>query len=130
MEVRDAGPDELPTVMTIFDAGLLETSADAVEAAIEAGRVLVATVDGAVLGVIWVDATTADSALIEAVAVRPGRRGQGVGTALVEAAAERYGGLTAEFEADVRPFWESLDFTVQSATEPGRYVGHRPAVED
>lgn len=49
---------------------------------------------------------------VEAVAVRPGRRGQGIGTALVAAADERRGALTAEFDGDVRPFYESLGFEV------------------
>lgn len=50
---------------------------------------------------------------IVAVAVRPGRRGQGIGSALVSAAASRREELVAGFDSDVRPFYESLGFEVE-----------------
>lgn len=60
---------------------------------------------------------------LEAVAVRPGRRGQGIGTALVEAAAERRPRLVAEFDSRVYAFYESLGFDVDPAEGTDRYRG-------
>lgn len=117
--------------MTVLDAGLLATDAEEVATAIDAGRVLVAADEGSITGALLLDdRVPTDGARIEAVAVRPGRRGQGIGTALVEAAAERYGRLAAEFDAGVRPFWASLGFDVQRSTVPGRYVGLLKATAD
>lgn len=62
---------------------------------------------------------------IVAIAVRPGRRGQGIGTALVEAAAERRSRLVAEFDGHVRPFYETLEFEIDPATDTDRYRGSR-----
>ena len=64
-----------------------------------------------------------DGEEIVAVAVRPGRRGQGVGTALVEAAADRRERLTAGFDPGVRPFYESLGFEIEC--DDGRCQGVR-----
>ncbi|MFC7239392.1 GNAT family N-acetyltransferase [Saliphagus sp. GCM10025317] len=55
-------------------------------------------------------------------AVHRRHRGRGIGTDLLEAALEQAGVLTANFDADVRPFYESLGFDVESITE-GRYRG-------
>lgn len=124
MEVRRAAREELPAVMTVLDAGLLVTSADEVETAVEAGLVLVAVEGDRVLGALVLeDEVPTEGARIEAVAVSRRRRGQGIGTALVRAAVDDYGRLVAEFDGDVRPFWESLGFEIDQATVPGRYVG-------
>lgn len=124
MEVRSATAADLPAVMTVLDSGSLETSAAAVESAIDAGRVLIAADGGPVLGALVLDPTvSSDGTRISAIAVRPGRRGQGIGTALVQAAADRHGRLVAEFGAGVRPFWEAQGFDVGPATTAGRFVG-------
>ncbi|MFB6354569.1 MAG: GNAT family N-acetyltransferase [Halobacteriales archaeon] len=124
MEVRRAREAELPAVMTILDAALLQTAAADVRDAVAAGAVLVAASEGRVLGVLVLDpAGAADGARVDAVAVRPGRRGRGLGSALVRAAAERHGRLVADFDAAVRPFWASLGFAVEPADEPGRFRG-------
>jgi len=65
---------------------------------------------------------------VDAVAVRRRRRGQGIGTALVEAAADRRDRLTAEFDADLRTFYEGLGFVVEETDEPGRLRGVRRSV--
>lgn len=110
--------------MSVLDAGLLETGIDEVRLALEAGRVLVAVEGERVLGALVLDAAVpTDGARIEAVAVRPARRGQGLGTALVTAASDEYGRLTAEFDGNVRPFWSSLGFEVELSSVPGRYAG-------
>jgi GNAT superfamily N-acetyltransferase len=126
MDIRPAVADELPAVMAVLEGALLEVDTEVVDAAIEADRVLVADDGGPVVGALLLeDDIPTDGARVDAVAVRPGRRDQGVGTALVGAAADAYGRLVAEFDAEIRPFWVSLDFDVQPSTVPGRYVALR-----
>lgn len=128
MEIRPAAVGELPAVMAVLDGAMLQVDVAVVETAIETGRVLVAVDGGPVLGVLVLeDDVPTEGAHIKAVAVRPGRRDQGVGAALVEAAAAEYDRLVAEFDGAVRPFWESLGFDVQRSTVAGRYVGLRTA---
>jgi len=123
MHVRAACPDDHIGVRNVLDAGLLAIEETTLQAAITDGCVLVALDsnfredDGPVLGALVVADGT-----VEAVAVRPGRRGQGVGTALVEAALDRHGRLEAAFDERVRPFWESLGIAIDSR-ENGRYRG-------
>jgi len=66
---------------------------------------------------------------IQAIAVRPRRRGQGIGTALVEAAAEAVGPLVAAFDDDLRPFYEQMGFEVE-LLEGGRCRGCLPDAGD
>ena len=118
--VRAARPDEHAAVMGVLDAAMLEVDAEAVLNRIPED-VLVAVADGRVLGALVLDGEE-----VEAVAVRPGRRGQGIGSALVEAAGEREGALTADFDAELRPFYEELGFEVETLGD-GRLRGVRPA---
>lgn len=106
MEVRPAAPDEAAAVRGIFNAAMLSVDG----AALRRGTTLAAVEDGRLLG-----ALVLDGAEIAAVAVRPRRRGQGIGTALVEASAARRERLTAGFDPGVRPFYESLGFDVECA---------------
>lgn len=124
MEVRVARDGELPAVTTVLDGGLLATPAGRVREAAAAGDVLVAVESGRVLGALVLDPDGPTcGARVEAVAVRRRRRGQGIGTALVRAAADRHGTLVAGFDDRVRPFWSSLGFEVEPAHEEGRFVG-------
>jgi len=128
VDVRPATDDDLPAVMNVLDAAMLEVDASAVRNRIAgsddvAGDVLVATEAGRVLGACVV-VPSGDGGHVEAVAIRPGRRGQGIGSSLVEAAVDRWGPLTAEFDRDVRPFYESLGFEVERIGE-GRLRGRR-----
>ncbi|QLC34663.1 GNAT family N-acetyltransferase [Halarchaeum sp. CBA1220] len=103
---------------------MLETDAEALADHIDAGSVLVAVAgerSERVVGVVEARETES-GAHIEGVAVRQKRRNQGIGTALMEAAAERWRPLTADFDADVRPFYETLGFDVVE-TDDGRYRG-------
>jgi GNAT superfamily N-acetyltransferase len=120
MEIREATVEDLPAVLTVFDGAILATNVDAVRQAIDRGDLLVAATGGRVLG-----ACLLDGEVIEAVAVRRARRDQGIGTALVEAAADRRERLVAEFDPRVRPFWASLGFEIDAADEPDRYRGVR-----
>lgn len=121
MEVRPAERADLPAVATVLDAALLAT--DDLRGRLSAGDVLVATEDGRVLGALvlqpparapaWARERASD-AHVSAVAVRRRRRGQGIGTALVDVAARR-GRLTAAFDPGLRDFYVDLGFAV----EPG-----------
>jgi len=116
VRVRPAHEDDLPIVMNVLDGAMLEVAVDAVRAALS-DAVLVGAEEGRVLG-----ALVREGDEIVAVAVRPGRRGQGVGSALVEAAVDRWGPLVAEFDERVRPFYASVGFDVERAGD-GRFRG-------
>lgn len=121
MEIRTARSDELSTVMNILDGASLAVDATVARERIGNEEVLVATDGGRVLG-----ACVLDGHEIEAIAVRRARRGQGIGSILIEAAAEAVEGtLTAEFDGRVRPFYDSLGFAIEPADEPGRFRGLR-----
>lgn len=102
--------------MNVLDGALLTVTPTRVRE----GTTLVAVDEGRVLG-----ALVLSDREIRAVAVRRSRRGQGIGTALVEAAAARRPRLVAEFDPDVRAFYESLGFAVREADEAGRLRGVR-----
>ncbi|WP_262179817.1 GNAT family N-acetyltransferase [Haloarcula laminariae] len=120
--VREATGRDLPDVMNVLDGAALAVDAGAVGDAIDGGDVLVAVSADRerVLGALVLSGDH-----VEAVAVRRRRRGQGIGSALVEAAGERRDRLTAEFDADLRPFYEGLGFDIEPAAESGRLWGQR-----
>lgn len=118
--VRKAGPADRPGARNVVDGADLTLDPTVLEGALAAGDAYVAVSDaGVVLG-----ALVCDEERIAAVAARPGRRGQGIGTALVEAAAADHERLVAEFDPAVRPFWESLDFDIERLAS-GRLRGVR-----
>lgn len=114
MHVRPATDEDLPAVMNVLDGAVL----DVTPGEVRRGETLVATEEGCVLGSLMLTGTE-----IRAVAVRRSRRGQGIGTILVMAAAERRERLIARFDPDVRAFYESLGFAVAAAGDPGRLRG-------
>lgn len=118
--VREATVSELPDVLNVLDSAALQVDVDRLKRRVDDGDVLVAVVEGRVLGALVLAGDR-----IAAVAVRRGRRGQGIGTELVEAAADRRDRLVAAFDVDVRPFWEALGFEVEALDEPGRMRGVR-----
>ena len=146
MRVREAGTDELPAVATILDAAMLET--DDLETRVRAGDVLVAVAGrtetgqkdtedaetARILGAVVVEPAAmapqwardhGTAGHVAAVAVRRRRRDQGIGTSLVEAAAESIGTegpLTTGSDAELRPFYERLGFEI-ATTETGRLRG-------
>jgi len=123
--VREATVGDLPDVLNVIDGAALRVDVESLRERIADGDVLVAVEEGRVLGTLVLDGDR-----VAAVAVRRGRRDQGVGTALVEAAAARRDRLVAAFDARVRPFWESLGFEVEPADEPERYRGVLHVGED
>lgn len=120
MDVRPAEESELPAVMNVLDGAMLQVDAPAVRGRIADDGVLVAVQADRVLGACVVDTHAAGShggdadAYVEALAVRPGRRGQGIGSSLIATAADRWGTLAAQFDADLRPFYERLGFDVEA----------------
>ncbi|RRJ28591.1 N-acetyltransferase [Halocatena pleomorpha] len=106
----------LPTVMAILDAALLDIAVETVRDRLSSGAVLVATEEDRILGTVVLNDTH-----IEAIAVRPNRRGQGIGTALVDAASTR-GRLTAAFRPGVSEFYESLGFDIERTGDRWRGV--------
>lgn len=120
MQIQESTADELAEVASIIDGAALQIDIDYLAPAIRTGNVLVATrPDGPILGAVVLEGTE-----IRAIAVRPGRRGQGIGTELVEAAAARREELLARFVPAVRSFWESVGFVV-TETETNRLQGVR-----
>ena len=108
--VRPATDEDLVAVMRLLDAAVLEADASVVRERIDddSDTVFVADSDSRVVG-----ALVLDGSHIDAVAVQKERRGRGIGTDLVAAAAAHVDGdLTADFDAQVRPFYASLGFEI------------------
>jgi len=123
VRVRTATTGDLTTALTVLDGALLAVEYGSLRRAVEAGDVLVAvSTAGTVLGVLVLDGEE-----ITAIAVRRRRRDQGIGTALVEAAAGRREQLRAEFDGRVAPFWRSLGFDTEPLGTPDRFRGRYPA---
>lgn len=119
--VREARSEEFLAVVRLLEGALLEIDPEDVRGAVEAGDVLVCVEDGAVRG-----ALVLDGGRIESVAVRRIHRGRGLGSALVWAAADREGELTAEFDPRVREFYEALGFEIRCGERcRGRLSGPR-----
>ena len=123
MRIRTATGAELTAVLTVLDGALLAVEFESLRRAAETGNVLVAvSTAGTVLGVLVLDGEE-----ITAIAVRRRRRDQGIGTALVEAAAGRRERLCAEFDGRVAAFWQSLGFDTEPLDAPDRFRGRYPA---
>ena len=110
--VRHGHEGDLLAVLRVLEGAMLEVGANQVRRRTESEEVLVATVDNRVVG-----ALVRDGAHVEAIAVHPDRRGSGVGRALIEAALDETGRLTAEFREAVRPFYERLGFDIERSEE-------------
>ena len=104
MNVRQATVREYPAARAILEAAMLELSIGA----LRHGVALIAVEDDRILGTLLLDGHE-----IAAIAVRPGRRGQGIGTTLVAAAARYRPVLIACFDRRIRPFYEALGFEIE-----------------
>lgn len=116
VEVRQARPSENATALSILEASLVRIA----PADLVSGETLVAVDRSRILGVLVLDGEE-----VVGVAVRPRNRGQGVGTALMEAAARRRDCLEVAFEPAVQPFYESLGFDIESTVDSERLRGVR-----
>lgn len=125
VRIRTARAEESSAVRNVIDGGLLEIDTETLSDAVETGNVLVAVREDDVEEETILGVLVLSDAEIRAIAVRKRRQAQGIGTALVEVAARRQDSLHAEFHARVRPFWESLGFTVEPAEEAERFLGRR-----
>lgn len=109
VSVRRADEDDVMSVLRVLHGALLDIESDRVREAIADGEAIVAEDRGWVVGALVLDGNH-----VEAVAVRRERRTEGLGAALVEAAARDVDEpLTADFRAGVRGFWEALGFDVE-----------------
>lgn len=125
MKVREARPEERLAVRSIFDVAMLQVP-DLLRLTL-----LVAVEDDRVLGAAAVEADgRGDPGEIHAIAVRPRRRGQGIGTALVAEAERRWTPVLAEFDERVLPFYEALDFGITPIEGAGRFRAEKPATGD
>lgn len=132
VSIRVATPADRVAVDRVLDGALLEV--EALDDRLAEGCVLVATAREAVVGAIvlapegptepsdtsavpreWPAATH-----VRAIAVRRKRRHDGIGTGLVRAASRRWAPLVADFDAEVRPFYEALGATCRQDAE-GRH---------
>ncbi|MFB6133487.1 MAG: GNAT family N-acetyltransferase [Halanaeroarchaeum sp.] len=129
MNVERARLADRPAIMNVLDGADLSIDADTVGRRIEADTVLVAGRHSSPIGVL-VAIPRPQGAHVEAIAVRRRRRNQGIGTALMEAAADRWGRLTAAFDPAVCDFYRSLAFDVERRGERcwgERDLNERPA---
>ena len=110
MTVTTAEEDDLAAAMNVLDGADLDVSVATVRTAIDRNHVLVARSEtGTVLGaLVCVDRDP--GVRVDAIAVRPNRRDQGIGSALIEAAGDRWDVLVARFEPGLWPFYDSLGF--------------------
>ncbi len=120
VRVRRARGGDILAVLRVVEGAMLEVGANQVRRRTESGGVLVAERGGRVVG-----ALVRDGEHVEAIAVHPQRRGSGVGSLLIEQALEEAGRVTAEFRAEVRPFYESLGFDIEEQEGEKRLWGER-----
>jgi GNAT superfamily N-acetyltransferase len=131
--VRHGREGDLLAVLRVLEGAMLDVGANQIRERTDVGEVLVAVVDGRVVG-----ALVRDGDHVEAIAVHPDRRDAGVGGALIERALAETSHLTAEFRDEVRPFYEKLGFEiedddgggggdedVEGETDDGRLWGER-----
>lgn len=153
VSIRRARPSDFTELLSILDGAALETDSAVVQRAIDADRAFVTVSDSSrtdseiLLGGVVLRgeetvsspdcrngasgsrafatacSSSASAVEISAIAVRPGRRGQGIGTALIEAVCSQYAIVRATFDPELRPFYESLGFSCRRCEEQSRLVG-------
>ena len=117
-KTRSAIPSDIPYIMNIIDGALLQTDLKMLKTRISRRDVIVAESHTAIIGVIILAEN-----VIDAIAVRSKRRNQGIGSALVFAAAEQIGSpLTAEFDLTSLSFYQHLGFLISPLGE-NKYIG-------
>jgi peroxiredoxin/GNAT superfamily N-acetyltransferase len=119
VRLRRGSNDDVVAAMRVLQGALLDIDGSTVRDAAPDGELLLAEAGDWIVGALVVR-----DGHIEGVAVRRKRRGEGIGSALVEAAvADEDGTVTADFRAGVRGFWKDLGFEVEQ--EGSRFWGVR-----
>lgn len=110
MRVRQSREEDELDVRRVLDAAILDFSYEGADVR------LVAESEGTVLGALLAsEHERGGGAHVEAVAVRRARRGNGVGSELVQSLTEAYAPVTADCRPGIKDFYEALGFrTVES----------------
>lgn len=130
MGVRIAKPDEVPEIMSILEGGLLEVSSDEIRAAVQLELVRVYVDSTRIIGVVvtrpthdWSSEEYPDAGIhIDAIAVRPNRRNQGIGRELIEEILACHDSATVTFEGHAKPFYRALNVSILKR-ENNTYLG-------
>lgn len=125
MRIRQAVDDDLLGAMNVLDGANLAISKETVDRRIETGDVLVAS-ESVVSGVLVSDSKP-DGVHVDALAVRGGRRDQGIGRRLLHAASARWGIVSASFDPVLKDFYRSVGFEIRSVGE--RCYGELPELD-
>ena len=133
--IEPATTDDRLDILRVLDAAMLETDAETVDAAIDAGDALVARFErtDAVVGALIATRPEPRRLHVDAVAVRRTRRGRGIGSALVaetmrRAEDDELNVVTAAFKPELEGFYADLGFEVgseRSTDENDRLRGRR-----
>jgi peroxiredoxin/ribosomal protein S18 acetylase RimI-like enzyme len=119
VELRRGTNNDVVAAMRVLQGALLDVDGSTVRDAAPEGEILLAEDGDWVVGALVIR-----DGHVEGVAVRRERRGEGIGSALVEAAvADEDGTVTADFRAGVRGFWKGIGFEVEQ--EGSRFWGVR-----
>jgi len=117
VRVRRGDPDDLVPVLRVLEGALLDVTAADVRAGLDEGRVYVAVAAREQWDAPVVGALLHEGGHVTAVAVPRHRRGEGIGRALIEAAAADVAApdepLTADFDPEVRGFYEAIGFEIR-----------------
>ena len=123
-------------IRRLVDAAALSLADTCIPQQLAAGNVLVArahpSTEATAVGTVVLsppartpdDIPQASGRHIVAIAVRRRRRGRGIGRALIEAAGQQHGLLTARFRRAVRSFWDAIGFQIVPI-ESDRFWGSR-----
>ncbi len=132
MVVRIAKPGEFTEIMSILEGALLDVRSDEVRSAIDSELVHVYVDHNQLIGVIVTNCANKcpravddqfDAGIhIEAVAVRPNRRNQGIGRALIMTILACYDSATVTFEEHAKSFYDALNVCILTR-QNNTYVG-------
>ena len=112
VSIRPAAEDEAIDVIRLFEGALLTVDFDRLCDAIADSAVFVAIHAGRVVGAVYLDCDR-EPPHVEAIAVHPSHRRDGTGSQLLDYAVTQYGSVTAAFDSELRPFYESIGCTIE-----------------
>ena len=112
VSIRPAAEDEAIDVIRLFEGALLTVDFDTLRDAIAHGAVFVAVRADYLVGAVYLDCDR-EPPHIEAIAVHPSHRRDGIGGQLLGYVVTQYGSVTAAFDSELRPFYESIGCTIE-----------------